>query len=50
MRGSRAGSKGAGVAPSYYLSLGDSLATGVQPIGNAERQFRTNDGYADQLD
>ena len=39
-----------GEAPVYYLSLGDSLATGVQPIGNADRQFRTNDGYADQLD
>jgi lysophospholipase L1-like esterase len=37
-------------APVYYLSLGDSLATGVQPIGDAERQFRTDDGYADQLD
>jgi lysophospholipase L1-like esterase len=37
-------------APLYYLSLGDSLATGVQPIGKAEWQFRTNDGYADQLD
>jgi lysophospholipase L1-like esterase len=36
-------------APSYYLSLGDSLATGVQPIGAAEWQFRTDEGYADQL-
>jgi lysophospholipase L1-like esterase len=36
-------------APSYYLSLGDSLATGVQPIGDAEWQFRTDEGYADQL-
>lgn len=33
----------------YYLSLGDSLATGVQPIGREDRQFRTDDGYADQL-
>ena len=33
----------------YYLSLGDSLATGVQPIGRADWQFRTNEGYADQL-
>jgi lysophospholipase L1-like esterase len=41
---------GEGEAPIYYLSLGDSLATGVQPIGNADWQFRTNDGYADQLD
>ena len=39
-----------GEAPIYYLSLGDSLATGVQPTGNAGRQFRTDDGYADQLD
>jgi lysophospholipase L1-like esterase len=33
----------------YYLSLGDSLSTGVQPIGVPELQFRTLDGYADQL-
>lgn len=39
-----------GKPATYYLSLGDSLATGVQPIGNAESQFRTDDGYADQLD
>src|SRR5438132_14287173 len=31
-------------APSYYLSLGDSLAAGTQP----GREF-TNEGYADQL-
>jgi len=37
------------VAPIYYLSLGDSLATGVQPIGREETQFRTDEGYADQL-
>jgi lysophospholipase L1-like esterase len=37
-------------APLYYLSLGDSLATGVQPIGAEEWQFRTNEGYPDQLD
>jgi lysophospholipase L1-like esterase len=36
-------------AETYYLSLGDSLATGVQPIGPADRQFRTDEGYADQL-
>ena len=34
----------------YYLSLGDSLSTGVQPIGPPEDLFRTPDGYADQLD
>jgi lysophospholipase L1-like esterase len=39
-----------GAAPTYYLSLGDSLSTGVQPIGAQEWQFRTNEGYADQLD
>ena len=38
-----------GEGPLYYLSLGDSLATGVQPIGDPERQFRTEEGYADQL-
>ena len=36
-------------APTYYLSLGDSLATGVQPIGREESQFRTDEGYADQF-
>ena len=36
-------------APAYYLSLGDSLSTGVQPIGPEDRQFRTFEGYADQL-
>jgi lysophospholipase L1-like esterase len=33
----------------YYLALGDSLSTGVQPIGPEALQFRTADGYADQL-
>jgi lysophospholipase L1-like esterase len=37
-------------APVYYLSLGDSLSTGVQPIGDPERQFRTDEGFSDQLD
>ena len=37
-------------APTYYLSLGDSLSTGVQPIGDADRQFRTDEGFSDQLD
>jgi lysophospholipase L1-like esterase len=36
-------------APTYYLSLGDSLATGVQPIGREDAQFRTDEGYADQF-
>ena len=38
-----------GAAGPYYLSLGDSLATGVQPTGREEFQFRTDEGYADQL-
>jgi lysophospholipase L1-like esterase len=33
----------------YYLSLGDSLAAGQQPIGDPDNRHRTNDGYADQL-
>ena len=33
----------------YYLSLGDSLSTGVQPIGPEDFQFRTDEGYSDQL-
>jgi lysophospholipase L1-like esterase len=33
----------------YYLSLGDSLAAGVQPIGDAANAYRTNDGYPDRL-
>ncbi len=35
--------------PLYYVSLGDSLSTGVQPIGSETFQFRTDQGYADQL-
>lgn len=33
----------------YYLSLGDSLAAGVQPIGDPADLYRTTDGYAEQL-
>jgi lysophospholipase L1-like esterase len=33
----------------YYLSVGDSLAAGVQPIGDAADLYRTSDGYAEQL-
>ncbi len=33
----------------YYLSLGDSLAAGQQPIGDPDTMYRTNQGYADQL-
>ena len=36
-------------AVAYYLALGDSLSTGVQPIGPEAFQFRTDEGYADQL-
>jgi lysophospholipase L1-like esterase len=36
-------------APVYYLSLGDSLAAGQQPIGDPADMYRTNEGYADQL-
>ena len=36
-------------APVYYLSLGDSLAAGVQLIGDPGDMYRTSDGYADQL-
>jgi lysophospholipase L1-like esterase len=42
-------SRGSGTGPRYYLSLGDSLSRGVQPIGPEELQFRTNEGFADQL-
>lgn len=48
--GARPATTGDDNAPIYYLSLGDSLATGVQPIGAEDRQFRTDEGYADQLD
>jgi lysophospholipase L1-like esterase len=37
-----------GPEPSYYVSLGDSLAVGVQPDG-AGHSLPTPDGYADQL-
>jgi lysophospholipase L1-like esterase len=36
-------------AKKYYVSVGDSLAAGVQPIGDPARQYRTNEGYAEQL-
>jgi lysophospholipase L1-like esterase len=36
-------------APLYYLSLGDSLAAGVQPIGDPANLHRTDQGYAEQL-
>jgi len=36
-------------AKRYYVSLGDSLAAGVQPTGDPDDLYRTNDGYAEQL-
>jgi lysophospholipase L1-like esterase len=33
----------------YYVSVGDSLAAGVQPIGDANDLYRTDAGYAEQL-
>ena len=33
----------------YYLSLGDSLAVGYQPIGPEAADHRTDEGYPDQL-
>jgi lysophospholipase L1-like esterase len=36
-------------ATRYYVSLGDSLAAGVQPIGDPADEFRTSEGYAEQL-
>src|SRR5215471_2195047 len=33
----------------YYLSLGDSLASGYQPIGGSPFGDGYNHGYADQL-
>jgi len=33
----------------YYVSVGDSLAAGVQPIGDPDDLFRTEEGYAEQL-
>jgi lysophospholipase L1-like esterase len=36
-------------AKPYYVSVGDSLAAGVQPIGDASDLYRTDEGYAEQL-
>lgn len=36
-------------AKRYYVSIGDSLAAGVQPIGDPNDLYRTNDGYAERL-
>jgi lysophospholipase L1-like esterase len=44
-----AGGSSADKANSYYLSLGDSIAAGVQPIGDPDDMYRTDQGYAEQL-
>ena len=43
------GGSSADRAKLYYLSVGDSLAAGVQQIGDPSDDFRTSDGYAEQL-
>jgi lysophospholipase L1-like esterase len=40
---------GADHAKLYYVSVGTSLASGVQPIGDPDNMYRTRDGYAEQL-
>lgn len=47
--GSVAASSRAGHAKPYYVSVGDSLAAGVQPIGDPDDLYRTDEGYAEQL-
>lgn len=49
--GTAAGANGSGLdnAKPYYVSLGDSLAAGVQPIGDPADLYRTDAGYAEQL-
>ena len=44
-----AGASSADKGRLYYLSVGDSLAAGVQPIGDPDDLFRTDRGYAEQL-
>ena len=46
---SAAGGSSADKAKLYYLSVGDSLAASVQPIGDPDNLFRTDRGYAEQL-
>jgi lysophospholipase L1-like esterase len=40
---------GADHSKAYYVSVGDSLAAGVQPIGDPSNLYRTDSGYAEQL-
>jgi len=44
-----AGGSSAEHAKRYYVSVGDSLAAGVQPIGDPADLYRTDEGYAEQL-
>lgn len=44
-----AGGSSADHAKRYYVSVGDSLAAGVQPIGDPADLYRTDEGYAEQL-
>jgi lysophospholipase L1-like esterase len=49
-----AGTAGAAIRPTYYVSLGDSLAQGYQPIGGPRTHavlpiYGYGQGYADQL-
>ncbi len=44
-----AGGSSADHAKTYYVSVGDSLAAGVQPIGDPANLYRTDRGYAEQL-
>ncbi|MEO5939921.1 MAG: SGNH/GDSL hydrolase family protein [Candidatus Limnocylindrales bacterium] len=46
---SAASSGSGGHARAFYVSVGDSLASGVQPIGDPADLFRTDEGYAEQL-
>jgi len=43
------GGSSADNAKRYYVSIGDSLAAGVQPIGDPANDGRTSEGYAEQL-
>lgn len=36
-------------AKRYYVAVGDSLASSVQPIGDPEHLYRTDEGYVEQL-
>src|SRR5690242_17019365 len=46
---SASGGSSADHAKLYQVSVGDSLAASVQPIGDPDRLFRTADGYVEQL-